>query len=266
MLSESLETVEWTLDKDTGIATIVLNRPDTLNALSSQLRDDVISTFETFEKLDDESDGVAVQSLVLEGAGEKAFCAGADVTEFTERQTGTFKMSPIMSVAEEFAAPVVAKVDGYCLGGGFEVALSCDFRFASEDALFGFSESDIGLLPGGGGTQRLAELVGPSRAKRLTMSGEKIPAEEAAEDGIVNEVVPKGNLDDTVQTFVEDLAGRPPLSLRSLKDVINRSQEVGLAEGRRYEHRVFDILQETEDSDEGAEAFAEDREPEWVGK
>ncbi len=266
MPSESLKTVEWSLDDETGIATVLLNRPDALNALSSQLREDVVSAFETFEELDEEADGVAVRAVILEGAGEKAFCAGADINEFAERQTGTFEMSPVMTVAEEFAAPVIAKVDGYCLGGGLEVALSCDFRFASEDALFGSAEVDLGLIPGGGATQRLAELVGPSRAKRLTMTGEKISAATAAEDGIVNEVVPGDELDDAVQEFAEELAGQPPLSLRSLKDVINRSQEVGLAEGRRYEHRVFDILHETEDSEEGAAAFAEDREPEWQGK
>ncbi|MCD2203367.1 enoyl-CoA hydratase/isomerase family protein [Halobacterium sp. KA-6] len=266
MPSESLATVEWDLDEDTGIATIMLNRPDVLNALSSQLREDVITAFKTLERLDDESDGVAVSVVVLEGAGEKAFCAGADITEFSEVQTGSFNMSPVTSIAEEFVAPVIAKIDGYCLGGGLEVALSCDFRFASEDALFGFSEVNLGLIPGGGGTQRLAELVGPSRAKRLSMTGEKIDGNKAAEDGIVNEAVPEEELDETVQEFAQELSGQPPLSIRSLKDVVNRSQEVSLAEGRRYERRVFDILQETEDADEGTTAFAEDREPEWQGK
>ncbi len=266
METRSFETVEWSYDESDGRVEILLNRPDSLNALSTQLRTDIVAAFEACETVDDAADGVGVRVVVVEGAGKKAFCAGADINDFEDASPGQFEPSPIYDVPQEYDVPVIAKIDGYCLGGGLELALACDFRIASERSTLGFPEVDLGIIPGGGGTQRLAALVGPSRAKELTMTGRRLSAEAAFEDGLLTEVVPAADLDAAVDEFAAELIDQAPLAVRSLKDVINQSQEMGLREGRRYEHRVFDVLQETADAKEGREAFGEDRDPEWQGQ
>lgn len=266
MATKSLDTVEWAFDDSSGIAHIVLNRPDSLNALSSQLRDDIVAAFHECERVDEAADGVTVRAVVVEGSGEKAFSAGADINDFEGSRPGLFEPSPIYDVPEAFGAPVIAKIDGYCLGGGFELALACDILVASERSTVGFPEVTLGLIPGGGGTQRLARLVGTSRAKELTMTGARLSAREAAEEGILTHVVPAAELDDEVDELAHRLADQAPLAVRSLKDVINKSQEMGLREGWHYEHRVIKLLHETADAAEGRAAFAEDREPRWQGK
>lgn len=266
MQEKSYDTTEWSYDEDTGIGRILLNRPDSLNALSRQLRDDVVAGFRAFDEIDDDSDGVDVRVVIIEGAGDRAFCAGADITEFEGKNPGVFEPSPLYDVAEQFGAPVIAKIDGYALGGGLELALACDYRIASERSTVGQPEIDLGFIPGGGGTQRLAVLVGPSRAKELCMLGTHIDAEQAAEEGIINYVHPTDDLDDAVDEFANDLAEKPPLAVRAVKDVINMSQEMGLREGRRYEQRANDTLRETHDHQEGAAAFVEKRDPEFKGK
>ncbi len=269
MREASYEAIEWSFDEDRGVGTIVLNRPDALNSLSSQLREDYVAGLEAFADIDSDArtgGGVSVRAVVVEGAGEKAFCAGADITEFDAVTPGVYDPAEVFNAAAELQAPVVAKIDGYCLGGGLELALSCDFRIASERSTLGQPEVDLGIIPGGGGTQRLAELVGPSRAKDLCMTGEHISAETAAEDGIVNHVHPQADLDDAVAEFVDTLASKPPLAVRAVKDVVDMHGEVGLSEGRRYERRVIDTLRTTEDHEEGRTAFAEKRDPEWSGR
>ena len=270
MSDRRFETIQWSFDEDAGIGSIVLNRPDSLNALSTQLRTDFIASLEAFSEVDENArtggKGATVRAIVVEGAGERAFCAGADINEFKDVNPGVFDPGREFEVAEVFPAPVIAKIDGYCLGGGMELALSCDFRIASERSMLGQAEIDLGIIPGGGGTQRLAELVGPSRAKELCMTGEHLTATEAETDGIINYVHPHEKLDDAVATFVERLTSKPPLAVRAVKDVINIYQETGLREGRRYERRVIDTLRETKDHAEGRRAFTEERDPEWLGR
>lgn len=266
MRTRDYETIQWSYDEETGIGNIVLDRPDSLNALSEQLKSDIVDGFRAFEEIDDVQPGVEVRTVVLEGAGDKAFSAGADITEFNERVTGVFNPERIYEIPEQFGAPVIAKIDGHCLGGGLELALACDFRLASERSQFSLPEVNIGLIPGGGGTQRLSQLVGPSRAKELCMTGEHVSATTAKEEGIVNDVFATDELDGQVEAFSERLANQAPLAVRALKDVINMSQETALEEGRMYEYRAILTLFETEDQTEGAEAFAEKREPEWKGR
>jgi len=270
METRSYETIEWTFDDDRGVGTIVLDRPESLNALSMQLREDLVHGLESMGELDEGArtgkQGVSVRAIVIEGRGETAFSAGADINEFSDINPGVFDPGTVFEAAEECPIPVVAKIDGYCLGGGLELALSCDFRIASQRSTIGQPEIDLGIIPGGGGTQRLAELVGPSRAKELCMTGEHIDAETGAEHGIINHVYPYDELDSAVEEFVDKLVNKPPLAIRAVKDVINMHQELGLREGRRYERRVIDTLRKTEDHAEGRKTFTEDGDPNWVGK
>lgn len=269
MAPDSFDTIRWSFDDASGIGTIVLDRPDSLNALSAQLREEFVEGLQAFAERDGDArtggEGVSVRAVVVEGAGD-AFSAGADIDEFDEINPGVFEIGQAYEAAESFPAPVVAKIDGYCLGGGLELALSCDFRFASRRSTFGQPEIDLGIIPGGGGTQRLAAAVGTTRAKELCITGEQISAETAEHDGIVDYVYPAADLDDEVDAFTSDVASKPPLAVRAVKDVMTVYHEVGLRAGRRYERRTVDTLRKTEDAQEGARAFAEDREPEWQGR
>jgi enoyl-CoA hydratase/carnithine racemase len=267
----TFETIEWAFDDETGIGTITLDRPDTLNALSKQSHADITAALDAFEELDrqrlyEDDDGVAVRVVVLEGAGDRAFCVGSDIDDFEQVKPGVFDFSEMYNDLEAFPAPTVAKIDGYCLGGGFELALACDFRLASDDSEFGFPEIELGIIPGDGGTQRLPELVGPSRTKELCITGERVPAPQASEEGLVDYVYPAADLDDETASFAERIAGQPPLAARAVKEVVNMSQETSLRVGRYYERRAGESLTQTADHEEGVRAFNEKREPEWQGK
>lgn len=266
MPETDFETIQWSYDEETNIGRIVLDRPKAHNALSSQLKRDIIDGFAAFEAIDEDNAGITVRAVIVEGAGEKAFSAGADISEFGDENPAVADQSTIWDVCEDFGAPVVAKIDGFAFGGGLELALSCDFRIASERSKLGLTEVNIGLIPGGGGTQRIAEIVGTSRAKEICMTGEHIPASQAHEEGLVNEVHPAGELEDEVVAFTEEIASNAPLAVRALKDVINYTQESALEEGRRYEYRACMQLFGSADQEEGAAAFMEDREPEWTGE
>jgi len=267
----SFETIEWEFDEVTDVGTITLDRPDKLNALSKRTHADIRAALDAFEELDrerlyEDDDGVAVRAVILEGAGDRAFCVGSDVDDFEEVKPGVFDFSEMYNELEAFPAPTIAKIDGYCLGGGFELALTCDFRLASDRSEFGFPEIELGIIPGDGGTQRLPELVGPSRTKELCMTGERVGAERAAEEGMIDYVHPAADLDAEVAAFADRIAGQPPLAVRTVKDVVNVSQETNLRVGRYYERRAGSSLTRTEDHREGLDAFAEDRDPEWQGK
>lgn len=268
-MRDKLDTVIVAFDEDRGVGTLTLNRPDKLNALNAQMREDIQTGLERIGSFDADAEGVAVRAVVIEGAGEKAFCAGADITGFSGASPASFVNEPrsMRDAIIEFPAPVIAKIDGYCLGGGLETAFACDFRIASERSTFGFPEVDLGLLPGAGGVQYVARLANPSVAKELGMTGEHISAERADEEGLVNHVHPAGELDDAVEEFADTLAGQPPLAVRAIKDTGNKSTEMGLDEGRAYDRRTFSALLQTEDHEEGARAFAEDDyEPEFTGR
>lgn len=270
METYSFETVEWAFDPSTGVGTLTLDRPDSLNALSKQSHADITAALDRFEELDEEAlvddEGVVVRSVVLEAAGDRAFCVGSDVDDFEDVRPGVFDFTTMYNDLEAFPAPTVAKIDGYCLGGGFELALACDFRIASEQSSFGFPEIDLGIIPGDGGTQRLPPLVGPSRTKELCMTAERVDAEQAETEGMIDYVHPREDLDEAVRNFTDRLAEHPPLAVRTVKDVVNTSLETGLRVGRYYERRAGSALTQTRDHQEGVEAFEEDRDPEWKGK
>lgn len=264
MLESNFETIRWSFDQELKVGTITLDRPDSLNALSKQLRDEYATCF---RKLRNQIDnGCDLRAVIIEGAEKRAFSVGADVNESHEIPAGVSKPGGEYELAEEFPLPVIAKIDGYCLGGGLEMALSCDFRFASERSTLGQPEVDLGIIPGGGGTQRLAQLAGPSRAKQLCMTGERISAKEAERDRIVNECVPATELNDRVVEFAKTIAEKPPLAVRAVKDVVNASFMDDREIGRLYEHRTSRSLRYTDDHKEGVRAFREDIDPEWMGQ
>ena len=248
--------VDHSLDDD-GVLEVVLDREERLNAFSADMFDEVQRLLETVDTED-------VACVVFEGAGDRAFSAGADITGFT-----TAKPTDLMDVDEaietiyEFERPTVAKIDGYCLGAGLEVALACDIRIATTDSTLGSPEIDLGLIPGGGGTQRLVRLVGEPRTKELIFRGNPISAERAADWGILNRAVPPEAFEETVEEFVTDLAEGPQTALKVAKQIINDGQNASLRTAIAMESQGFGLLSTTDDMLEGVAAFNQDRDPEF---
>jgi enoyl-CoA hydratase/carnithine racemase len=266
-MHEDLDAVVLDLDEETGIATLTLDRPDALNALNDQIRADIETSFSILGEYDTDTEGAPVRVVVIEGAGDRAFCAGADINEFSDVPSAAFEPHSMRDTIMEFTAPVIAKIGGYCLGGGFELALACDFRIASESSRLGFPEVDLGIIPGAGGLQYVSRLAGPAFAKEIGMTGEHVTATRAADHGLLNHVYPDAALDEEVAAFAETIASKPPLAIRALKDSGNVAVETDLHEGRKYDRRVFATLLETDDHAEGARGFAEDDyEPEFAGR
>lgn len=260
-MAPEFEAIEWSFDEATGVGRITFDRPDALNALSSTLRREFVEGFDAFRDLDREAEGVAVRAVVVSGAG-RAFSVGADVDEFAE---GTDMLRPgmVYDAASRFEAPVVAAIDGYCLGGGLVVALDCDFLFASERSEFGLPEVDLGISVSGGGLAALRDAVGPERAKRLAVTGERITADRAQEIGLLEEVHPEERLQQAVDAFVETVASKPPMAVRETLDIVDAH---GSGAGQRYERRADSRLRRSGDYQEAVAAFREDREPEFQGR
>lgn len=267
--SDQFETIQCRYEKSTGIGRIVLDRPESLNAMTQQTLEEIPAAIETFEQRDREGESVSVRAVVLSGAGEDAFCVGVDVDEIGEEHypyTASSFRNALFAV-EDYGPPVIAKIDGYCVGGGLELSLMCDFRIASERSELGFPEVDLGIFPSAvGTTQRLPRLVGLSRAKELMMTGEFLSGAEAVSEGLLDYTYPAEKLDDEVETFARQLAGKAPLAVRAIKDTVNKSRDMGLSRGIEYEYKAYLPLLHTEDYEEGTAAFAEDREPTWHGK
>lgn len=262
MSTREFETLDWAFDEASGIGRVTLDRPDALNALSTPLCAEYVAAFEAFAELDDEADGVAVRAVVVSGAG-RAFSAGADVTEFAEGRTAP---RDVYEAASGFEGPVVAKVDGYCLGGGLVLALDCDFRFASDRSEFGLPEVELGILPSGGGIRKLAAAVGPARARELAVTGERFDAERADADGLLTGRCPGDELDDRVASFVETVAARPPLAVRATLDLAAFGEADDAA--RLYERRLDRRLRRTADHEAAVQEFLEDDagEPSFEGR
>ncbi|WP_122091309.1 3-hydroxyacyl-CoA dehydrogenase/enoyl-CoA hydratase family protein [Halalkalicoccus subterraneus] len=246
-------------DVENGLLEIELNRPERLNALNEDLMNEIVHLLEN-ANLDE------VRAVTFEGAGDRAFCAGADISGFSGVAPHEKEVTQMFTTVAEFPRPVLAKIDGYCLGGGLELALACDLRIATESTEFGFPEIDLGLLPGGGGTQRVIRMLSEARAKELVFRGNRIDAETAETWGLINRAVSEAHFEETVETFVDDLVTGPPIALRKAKQVMNKGRDQDLDAGLEMEAQAFGLLLGTEDASEGAAAFTEDRDPEFQGE
>ena len=253
--------------KEKGIAKITINRPEVRNALNMTVRQDIRNAIE------DIKEDKSIKVAIITGAGDKAFISGADIAEFKEAgpiATEHLRASPLGIQLywdiENLPTPVIAMINGFCLGGGCEVAMACDIRIASENARFGQPEISIGIIPGGGGTQRLPRLVGWGRAKELIYTGKIIDAAEAERIGLVNKVVPLDKLEETVNELAETIASKSPLIIRFAKEVINRGMYTDLPTGLNYEKSYFSLCFASKDHKEGITAFLEKRKPEFKGE
>jgi enoyl-CoA hydratase len=252
------------VQKKDGIVTIELYRPQKKNSLNAELRHELEECLAALAQ-DREAKAVIVTG------GEEVFCAGADISEIEGTSTGEAaytharEFQILFDKVEALPQPVIAAVSGYALGGGCELALACDFRFASNTARFGLPEIKIGAFPGGGGTQRLRRVVGVAKAKEMIFVGDPITAEEALAVGLVSRVIPKENLMEETNGFAAKLAALPRLAMQASKMLINRSQEVDLPLGLELEARTFGALATSRDLAEGTKAFLEKRKPIFTG-
>ena len=264
-----MSTVDLKLDnvlyeKKGAIAYVTLNRPKVMNALNTPTWSDLRTAFENA------SDDQAIRGVILTGVG-KAFIAGADISElahvsaFDAEQSSRFGQE-VLDTIENLGKPVVAAINGFALGGGCETAMACTIRIAADAAKFGQPEVKLGLLPGGGGTQRLARLVGKGRALQLILSGEMIDAQEAWRIGLVNEVVPAVDLITRSETILGQISANAPIAVKLSLEAVNRGMETSQDEGLRLEASYFGLCASTEDKREGTSAFFEKRVPQFHGR
>jgi enoyl-CoA hydratase len=243
---------------------ITLNRPTSLNALNTTLRRELKQCFTDLQADPD------VRVVVITGAG-RAFCAGADIKEWREptsvvedrEERARLNFWQTMSRCE---VPIIAAINGYALGGGCELAMCCDIRIASDQAQLGLTEVTLGIIPGGGGTQRLPRLVGQGKALELILTGRRIAAPEALRLGLVEQVVPHAQLLTAVDDLAQTIVSRAPLAVKYAKEAVVRGRELPLAEGLRVEAELYTLLRTTEDRMEGARAFQEKRPPRFKGR
>lgn len=252
-------------EKKDLIAYVTVDRPKVLNALNTSTWTDLKAAFE------DAKADASVRGVILTGAGDKAFIAGADISElahlgaYEAEQSSQFGQG-VLDLIENLGKPVIAAVNGFALGGGCETAMACTMRIAAEHARFGQPEVKLGLLPGGGGTQRLPRLVGKGRALQLILTGETISAQEAYRIGLVNEVVPTGSLMDRAETILKQIAANAPIAVKFSLNAANKGMEISQREGLALEAAYFGICAATEDKQEGTAAFLEKRTPEFRGR
>jgi len=253
------------IETNNGVAKLTINSPKTINALNSAVLDEIECALYELDRDDD------VKVVVLTGAGEKAFVAGADIKEMAGMnayagQQFALKGQRVMLMIEKMKKPVIAAVNGYALGGGLELALGCDFIYASEKARFGFPEVTLGIIPGFGGTQNLSRRIGVARANELIFTGKMIDASKATEWGIVNEIfAPEELLPKALET-AQSIARLGTLAVASAKTAIANGLNMGKEDGFRYEASLFGVLFATEDQKEGMGAFVEKRKAEFKGK
>lgn len=249
---------------DGHVATLTINRPDKLNALNIETRGRIVQELDELAKNDD------VRVVVITGAGDKAFVAGADISEFEGKspvdQHRVMTDSSVFLAVDRFPKPIIAAINGFCLGGGCELAMACDIRIASEGAKLGQPEINLGLLPGGGGTQRLPRLVGMGAALKLLYTGDFIRADEAHRIGLVDEVVPAGDVAARAKELAETIAAKSPVALRLIKQAVRTSLRTPLDEGLSQEVSLFALAFASEDMKEGVDAFLNKRKPTFIGR
>jgi enoyl-CoA hydratase/carnithine racemase len=252
-------------EKKAAIAYVTINRPKVLNALNQRTWENLQTAFE------DARDDAAVRGVILTGAGDKAFIAGADISDLAhvtavEAQKSSSYGQAVLNLIENLGKPVIAAVNGFALGGGCETAMACTIRVASEHAKFGQPEVTLGLIPGGGGTQRLPRLVGKGRALQLILSGEMISAQEAYRIGLVNEVVPAADLITRAEAILKHIFANAPLAVKFSLEAVNKGLETSQDEGLALEASFFGLCAGTEDKKEGTSAFLEKRAPQFKGR
>jgi 2-oxoglutaroyl-CoA hydrolase len=249
------------LDRDADVATITLDVPEKMNRVSISARGQLADLFDELGR----DEGVHV--IVLTGAGDQAFTAGGDIPGFLEREPEELsRLAWNVAAAERCPKPVIARLRGYALGVGLELALACDFRIAADDTELGLPEVKLGMIPGSGGTQRLARLIGLGRAKDMVLRGRRIGAAEALAVGLVTEVVPVAELDAATTRLVDELRALSPLALSMAKRVLNLAYEAPLATGLELEGLAYGLLRSSHDFREGVEAFDEKRPPKFEGR
>jgi len=249
---------------DKGIRLVTIDRPEKMNALNAAVRD---ALTEEARRAAEDPD---VRVLVITGAGEKAFIAGADIGEFADRtpleQREAMATPTVFDSIWDFPLPTIAMINGYCLGGGCELALACDVRIGADTARIGQPEVNLGIIPGGGGTQRLTRLVGYGKANQLILTGEIIDAVKAYEIGLLDEIVPAEELMDKTLEVARAMASKSPVTLKLAKRALRLANEMELSAGLEQERDLFALAFSTDDKIEGVAAFLEKRKPEWKGR
>jgi enoyl-CoA hydratase/carnithine racemase len=252
-------------EKKGAIAYVTVNRPKVLNALNTPTWTDLQTAF-----MEAKADAT-VHGVILTGAGDKAFIAGADISELAhvdayEAEESSRFGQGVLDLIENLGKPVIAAINGFALGGGCETAMACTIRIAAEHAKFGQPEVKLGLLPGGGGTQRMPRLVGKGRALQLILTGETISAQEAYRIGLVNEIVPAANLIARAETILKQISANAPIAVKFSLEAANKGMDTSQAEGLVLEASYFGICAATEDKKEGTSAFLEKRAPKFRGR
>src|ERR1700760_2214167 len=263
--ASALQLQNLLYEKKGPIAYVTLNRPKVLNALSQAVFSELKEVF------GDARDDASVRGVILTGSGDKAFAAGADIAEMStstgvEAEESTRHAQAVTELIENLGKPVIAAINGFALGGGCELAMACTIRIASENAKFGQPEVKLGVIPGGGGTQRLPRLVGKGRALQLILSGEMINAQEAYRIGLVNEVVPAADLITRSETILNQIFSNAPLAVKYALEAVNKGLETSQDEGLSLEASLFGLCAGTEDKKEGTQAFLQKRVAQFQGR
>ncbi|MGI8812836.1 MAG: enoyl-CoA hydratase/isomerase family protein [Pyrinomonadaceae bacterium] len=253
-----------TFEKRGRVAVLTINRPDKLNALNQKVHAEGVAALDELRR-----DG-GTRVVVITGSGEKAFIAGADISEFAGQtpvtQRDLFHERTFFNSIDTFPKPIIAMINGFCLGGGNELALACDIRVCSENSRFSQPEINLGIMCGGGGSQRLANLIGEGRAMEMLLTGDMIDAATALRFGLVNHVHPSAELESKTMELAEKIAEKAPIALQLSKEAVKFASRSNLDEGLRREVDLFAICFSTEDKQEGVAAFLEKRKPVFKGK
>jgi enoyl-CoA hydratase/carnithine racemase len=265
-MSSTLTLENVLYEKKGAIAYVTINRPKEMNALNLKTWENLRAAFE------DARNDTAIRGVILTGAGDKAFIAGADISELAtitavEAERSSSYGQEVLNLIENLGKPVIAAVNGFSLGGGCETAMACTIRVAAEHAQFGQPEVTLGIIPGGGGTQRLPRLVGKGRALQIILSGERINAQEAYRIGLVNEVVPvAANLIPRAEAILNQIFKNAPIAVKYSLEAVNKGLETSISDGLSLEASLFGICATTEDKKEGTQAFLQKRHANFKGE